>query len=223
MSLQIELSSCSTFALYPPITSAFVFSGFDFSFASIEPMMRSEARRAPTTFLYATDSRLRSSRERSSEAGDAVATAFMYSTISSYRSACSASFAMYTLSADIVRVCGGRAAVKLGCAIEGGVGRYCGWENPPVDQRQRALERCAPPILQATAFTLQVEPRSHVACWVGRSARSKSPARGEELRRERDAEAAPPPQAHHVRGAIAPPAAPRLPSRRRRRAAARLA
>ena len=106
MSLQIELSSCSTFALYPPITSAFVFSGFDRSFASIEPMMRSEARRAPTTFLYATESRLRSSRERSSEAGDAVATAFMYSTISSYRSACSASFAMYTLSADIVRFCG---------------------------------------------------------------------------------------------------------------------
>ena len=101
MSLQIELSSCSTFALYPPITSAFVFSGFDRSFASIEPMMRSEARRAPTTFLYATESRLRSSRERSSEAGDAVATAFMYSTISSYRSACSASFAMYTLSSDI--------------------------------------------------------------------------------------------------------------------------
>ena len=113
MSLQIELSSCSTFALYPPITSAFVFSGFDFSFASIEPMMRSEARRAPTTFLYATESRLRSSRERSSEAGDAVATAFMYSTISSYRSACSASFAMYTLSADIVRVCA-QSGEKLG-------------------------------------------------------------------------------------------------------------
>ena len=26
----------------------------------MEPMMRSDARRAPTTFLYATDSRLRS-------------------------------------------------------------------------------------------------------------------------------------------------------------------
>ena len=54
--------------------------------------MRSDARRAPTTFLYATESRLRSSSERSST--DAAATFFMYSTISSYRSACSASFAM---------------------------------------------------------------------------------------------------------------------------------
>ena len=124
MSLQIELSSCSTFALYPPITSAFVFSGFDRSFASIEPMMRSEARRAPTTFLYATESRLRSSRERSSEAGDAVATAFMYSTISSYRSACSASFAMYTLSADIVRVCG---AGKMGGRLWEGCGSIMLW------------------------------------------------------------------------------------------------
>ena len=61
--------------------------------------MRSDARRAPTTFLYATESRLRSSSERSST--DAAATFFMYSTISSYRSACSASFAMYTLSSDI--------------------------------------------------------------------------------------------------------------------------
>lgn len=37
-------------------------SGRVFSFASIEEMMRSEARRAPTTFLYATERRLRSSR-----------------------------------------------------------------------------------------------------------------------------------------------------------------
>ena len=136
MSLQIELSSCSTFALYPPITSAFVFSGFDRSFASIEPMMRSEARRAPTTFLYATERRLRSSRERSSDAGDAVATAFMYSTISSYRSACSASFAMYTLSADIVRVCN----EKMRLAVEAGVGWYDGWVNNCGDRRQGVQE-----------------------------------------------------------------------------------
>ena len=143
MSLQIELSSCSTFALYPPITSAFVFSGFDFSFASIEPMMRSEARRAPTTFLYATESRLRSSRERSSEAGDAVATAFMYSTISSYRSACSASFAMYTLSADIVRVCGGASAIFEMDDRKGGYGVmlvWCGIAEIKDSECRRACE-----------------------------------------------------------------------------------
>ena len=94
MSAQIVLSSSSTFALYSLISVAFspLSPSFLISFASIEPMIRSDARRAPTTFLYATESRLRSSSERSSVA--AVATAFMYSTISSYRSACSASFAM---------------------------------------------------------------------------------------------------------------------------------
>jgi len=82
MSSQIELSSSSTLVLY--IETIWMRSPpefFSFSFASIEPMMRSEARRAPTTFLYATLSRLRSSRLRSSVA--VLATSFMYSTISS--------------------------------------------------------------------------------------------------------------------------------------------
>ena len=81
----MEFSSSSTFCLYA-VTSFWWSPPFSFSFALIEPMMRSDARRAPTTFLYATERRLRSSRLRSLPAP--VATSFMYSTISSYLSAC---------------------------------------------------------------------------------------------------------------------------------------
>ena len=91
MSVQMLLSSCSTLLLYPWISAVFAPSSFCASFCSIEPMIRSDARRAPTTFLYATERRLRSSSESTSRPS---ATVFMYSTISSSRPACSASFAM---------------------------------------------------------------------------------------------------------------------------------
>ena len=52
--------------------------------------MRSEARRARRPRSCTRPRAVALLEERSSEAGDAVATAFMYSTISSYRSACSA-------------------------------------------------------------------------------------------------------------------------------------
>uniref|UniRef100_J3N8X4 Uncharacterized protein n=1 Tax=Oryza brachyantha TaxID=4533 RepID=J3N8X4_ORYBR len=71
------------------------------SFCSIDEMIRHDARRAPMTFLYATDSRFRSSTVSSSPPPAPPAeraTRSMNSTISSYRSACSASFALYTLS-----------------------------------------------------------------------------------------------------------------------------
>eukprot|EP00900_Chrysochromulina_parva_P010996 jgi/Chrpa1/19899/Chrysochromulina_OHIO_Genome00023803-RA len=80
MSLQILLSSSSTLASYED-TSPVLPPPFSTSLLLMEPIMRSEARRAPTTFLYATESRLRSSSERSADA--AWATFFMYSTISS--------------------------------------------------------------------------------------------------------------------------------------------
>jgi len=80
MSLQILLSSSRTLASYV-VTSAVLSPPFSISLLLMEPMMRSEARRAPTTFLYATERRLRSSSERSLDA--AWATFFMYSTISS--------------------------------------------------------------------------------------------------------------------------------------------
>lgn len=97
ISLQILSSSPSIVLRY----SSMIFTSIELgslvtSLDSIEEMMRKDARRAPTTFLYATDSRLRSSRVRSASA--ISASCFMYSTISSYRSACSASFAMYTVS-----------------------------------------------------------------------------------------------------------------------------
>ena len=49
------------------------------SFCSMEEMMRQEARRAPITFLYATDSRLRSSTD-SSWSCTMVATFFISAT-----------------------------------------------------------------------------------------------------------------------------------------------
>jgi len=57
----------------------------DSSLLSMELTMRHDARRAPMTFLYATESKLRSSTP-SSSAGDALetsATLDMYSIISS--------------------------------------------------------------------------------------------------------------------------------------------
>lgn len=51
-----------------------------FSFCSMLEMMRHDARRAPTTFLYATESRLRSSTVSSTLS---CATFFMAATISS--------------------------------------------------------------------------------------------------------------------------------------------
>ena len=62
------------------------------SFCSMEETMRQDARRAPMTFLYATDNKLRSSTVSSTSSR---ATCFIDSTISSYRSACSAILAMY--------------------------------------------------------------------------------------------------------------------------------
>ncbi|KAL4612116.1 hypothetical protein ACB092_08G175400 [Castanea dentata] len=67
------------------------------SFYSIEEMMRQEARLAPITFLYATERRFRSST-MSSLLSTTTETFSMNSTISSYRWACSTSFAMYTFS-----------------------------------------------------------------------------------------------------------------------------
>merc|ERR1719265_1667818 len=76
------------------------------SFCSTDEMMRHDARRDPTAFLYATEMRLRSSTDSS---WLHCATTFMCSAISSYRSACSASLAKYTFfsrsSTIAVKIC----------------------------------------------------------------------------------------------------------------------
>ena len=60
-SSQMPLSSSSTFWRYDAMASACVSSPLPLSFCSMLDRMRHEARRAPITFLYPTDSRLRSS------------------------------------------------------------------------------------------------------------------------------------------------------------------
>ena len=61
ISPQISFSSFSTFPRYDLICALFASWFFTRSLSSIEDRMRHDARRAPMTFLYPTDSRLRSS------------------------------------------------------------------------------------------------------------------------------------------------------------------
>uniref|UniRef100_A0A8D8U8B0 Uncharacterized protein n=1 Tax=Cacopsylla melanoneura TaxID=428564 RepID=A0A8D8U8B0_9HEMI len=99
----MSLSSFSTFSRYSRAICCF--RSEPSVFCSMEEITRHEDRRAPTTFLYATDSRFRSSLDSSTPVS---VTAFIAAAMSSYRSACSASLARCTSSsfspdADIVR------------------------------------------------------------------------------------------------------------------------
>ena len=76
MSLQMSSSSVSILRLYVWINVSLSASPF----CSMDEITRHDARREPMTFLYATDSKLRSSTVNSC---GCCATAFMWSTISS--------------------------------------------------------------------------------------------------------------------------------------------
>ena len=69
------------------------------SFYLIEEMMRHKAHLTSITFLYAMERRFLSSTV-SSSLSTAAKTFFVNSSISTYRWACSASFAMYTFSSQ---------------------------------------------------------------------------------------------------------------------------
>ncbi|WVZ04941.1 hypothetical protein V8G54_018287 [Vigna mungo] len=90
---QILLSSVSIFPLYSFIIATWSSLPLLSSFCSMEDIILHEALLAPITFLYATERRFLSSTVNSSTS-TVFATFSMNSTISSYRSACSANFAM---------------------------------------------------------------------------------------------------------------------------------
>src|ERR1700727_87277 len=79
ISSQILASSLSIFSLHPLIIDTWASLPFDSSFCSIDDTILHDARRAPITFLYATERRLRSSTVSS---WSDEATRFMFSTIS---------------------------------------------------------------------------------------------------------------------------------------------
>lgn len=87
MSSQISVSSASIFCRYSLMRATWPELPFDSSFCSMEVTILQEARRAPMTFLYATDRRFRSSTVRSQSS---LATIFMFSTISVAGAAASA-------------------------------------------------------------------------------------------------------------------------------------
>lgn len=79
MSSQISVNSFSIFWRYSLMRATWASLPLDSSFCSMDVTIRHDARRAPMTFLYATDSKFRSSTDSS---WSDCATIFMFSTIS---------------------------------------------------------------------------------------------------------------------------------------------